>query len=116
MRPGARLAAATDILDEILNRHRSAAQALTDWGKAHRFAGSGDRAAIGNLVYDVLRRRLSLAAQMGADNTRALVLAAAPSALGMTPEAVAAAADGSAYALAPLSEEEAAGLRRALSP
>jgi 16S rRNA (cytosine967-C5)-methyltransferase len=114
MRPGARLAAAVDILDEILNRHRPAAQALADWGKAHRFAGSGDRAAIGNLVYDVLRRRLSLAAQMGADNARPLVLAAAPSALGMTPEAVAAAADGSAYALAPLSAAEAAALRRTL--
>ena len=116
MRPGARLAAAVEILDEVLNRHRPAAQALADWGKGHRFAGSGDRAAIGNLVYDALRRRLSLAARMGADNARALVLAAAPSALAMAPEAVVAAADGSGYALAPLSEEEAAGLRRPLSP
>ena len=39
--------------------------ALADWGKGHRFAGSGDRAAIGNLVFDALRRRRSLAAQMG---------------------------------------------------
>src|SRR5919109_2546338 len=114
MRPGARLAAAVEILDEVLNRHRPAAQALADWGKGHRFAGSGDRAAIGNLVYDVLRRRLSLAVRMGADNARALVLAAAPSALAMAPEAVVAAADGSGYALEPLSEAEAAGLRRAL--
>ena len=114
MRPGARLAAATDILDEILNRHRSAAQALTDWGKAHRFAGSGDRAAIGNLVYDCLRRRLSLAAQMGSETARALVLAAAPGALAMSPEAVAAAADGSPHALEPLTDTEAAALRRPL--
>jgi 16S rRNA (cytosine967-C5)-methyltransferase len=112
MRPGARLAAAIEILDEILRRHRPAAQALTDWGKAHRFAGSSDRAAIGNLVYDALRRRLSLAAQIGADNARALVLAAAPSALAMTPEAVSAAADGSAHALEPLTDAEAAALRR----
>lgn len=114
MQPGARLAAAVEILDEILNRHRPAAQALTDWGKSHRFAGSGDRAAIGNLVYDALRHRLSLAAQMEADNARALVLAAAPSALAMAPEAVAAAADGSAHALAPLSAGEAAALHRRL--
>ena len=53
---GAHIAAAVEVLDEILTRHRPAATALADWGKAHRFAGSGDRAAIGNLVYDALRR------------------------------------------------------------
>ena len=57
MRSGARIAAAAEVLDDILNRHRPAATALADWGKAHRFAGSGDRAAIGTLVFDALRRR-----------------------------------------------------------
>lgn len=104
--------AAVEVLDEILVRHRPAAQALADWGKAHRFAGSGDRAAIGNLVYDVLRRRLTLAARMGNDSTRALVLAAAPDALGLTADEIAAAADGSEHALAPLSEDERSGLAR----
>ena len=36
-----------------------APQALKDWGLSHRFAGSGDRAAIAGLVYDALRRRAS---------------------------------------------------------
>ena len=112
MRPGARMKAAVEVLDEIFVHHRPAAQALADWGKAHRFAGSGDRAAIGNLVFDVLRRRLSLAARMGDDSTRALVLAAAPEAFAMTAEEVAAAADGSEYALAPLTPSERAGLER----
>ena len=88
------------------------ALALADWGKAHRFAGSGDRAAIGNLVYDALRRRQSLAAQMGSDSPRALVLGVAPRAFAMTPDAVAAAADGSEHALEPLSAEELAALQR----
>ena len=61
MKPGARMAAAVEVLEDILVRHRPAALALSEWGKAHRFAGSGDRAAIGNLVYDALRRRQSLA-------------------------------------------------------
>lgn len=104
--------AAAEVLNEIFVRHRPAAQALSDWGKAHRFAGSGDRSAIGNLVYDVLRRRLSLAARMGDDSTRALVLAAASDALGMSAEDVAAAADGSEHALAPLSDAEREGLDR----
>jgi 16S rRNA (cytosine967-C5)-methyltransferase len=114
MRPGARLQAAADILEDILARHRPAATALADWGKAHRFAGSGDRAAIGTLVYDALRRKSSIAARMGADTPRALALGAAPRAFAMTAEEVAAAADGSQHAIAPLSEEEKAALDAAL--
>jgi 16S rRNA (cytosine967-C5)-methyltransferase len=97
----------------VLERHRPAAVSLADWGKAHRFAGSGDRAAIGNLVYDALRRRRSLAARMQTDTPRALALAAAGGALALTPAAVIASADGSPYALAPLSEAERQGLLRA---
>ena len=116
MRPGARLKAAVEVLDDISVHHRPAAMALADWGRAHRFAGSGDRAAIGNLVYDVLRRRLSLAARMGTDTSRALVIAAAPRAMGMWPDDVAAAADGSDHALSPLTAEERANLERELPP
>jgi 16S rRNA (cytosine967-C5)-methyltransferase len=72
---GGRAAAAIEILDEILVRHLPAADALSDWGKSHRFAGSSDRAAIGNLVYDALRRRSSLAHHMRSEASRALVLA-----------------------------------------
>jgi len=112
MKPGARLASAVEILNEILNRHRPASQALSEWGRAHRFAGSGDRSAIGNLVYDALRRKLSLAARMNADTPRALTIAAAPRAFGYTPQEVIAAADGSQYALSKLSDAEAACLSR----
>jgi 16S rRNA (cytosine967-C5)-methyltransferase len=114
MRAGARLEAAAEVLDEVLNRHQPAAAALAAWGKAHRFAGSGDRAAIGTLVYDALRRKSSIAAKMGANTPRALALGAAQRALGLTAEEVAAAADGSPHAIAPLSEVEKAGLGREL--
>ncbi|MER2633970.1 MAG: MFS transporter, partial [Rhizobiaceae bacterium] len=59
MRLGGRLAAAIEVLDDIERRRRPAADALKDWGLSHRFAGAGDRAAIGNIVYDALRRRRS---------------------------------------------------------
>lgn len=75
MRIAGRVAAAIDILAEVFGRHRPASEALKDWGKAHRFAGSTDRHAIGTLVYDVLRRRNSLAFRMGEGTPRALVLA-----------------------------------------
>lgn len=114
MRPGARIAAAIEVLDAILHSHRPAADALADWGRSHRFAGSGDRSAIGHLVYDALRHKLSLAARMGAETSRALAVAAAPAALGIAVEDVIRAADGSEHAIAPLSEEERAGLVRDL--
>ena len=116
MRPGAHIKAAIEVLVEVLERHRPAASALSDWGKSHRFAGSGDRAAIGNLLYDALRRRRSLAAQMGTDTPRAVVLAAAPQALGLSIAAVLASADGSPHAVEPLSEVERAGLARGTPP
>ena len=114
MRPGARVHSAIAVLDDILHRHRPAAQALADWAKASRFAGSSDRAAVGNLVYDALRRKTSIAAQMESDTPRALVLGAAGRALGLSAEAVAAAADGSPHVPDPLTADETAGLTRSL--
>lgn len=115
MRRGAQIKAAVEVLEEVLARHRPAAAALADWGKSHRFAGSGDRAAIGNLVFDALRRRRSLGHQMGADTPRALALAAAPRALGLTPAEVASSADGTPHAVEAPSEAEIAGLARGVS-
>lgn len=114
MKQGARIAAAIEVLDAVLTRHQPVATALADWGKAHRFAGSGDRNAIGGLVYDALRRRASIGWAMESENTRALALGAAGPALDMTAEAVAAACDGTNHAPAPLSETEVRGLTRSL--
>ncbi len=74
---GARLQAAIEVLTEIESRHVPAGDALREWGRAHRFAGSGDRAVIGNLVFDALRSRRSLAAWLCDDGPRAAVLGVA---------------------------------------
>ncbi|HQF30055.1 MAG TPA: MFS transporter, partial [Hyphomicrobiales bacterium] len=76
MRDGGRIEAAIEVLERLEREHRPATDVLRDWGNAHRFAGSGDRAAIGNLVHDALRCRASLAWRMGSESPRALVLAA----------------------------------------
>jgi 16S rRNA (cytosine967-C5)-methyltransferase len=112
MTPGARASAAIEVLTDIAERKRPAAEALKDWGLAHRFAGSGDRAAIGNLVFDALRTRASSAYAMQDESPRALVLRTLSSGWGLTPEGVSALADGSRYAPAPLTQEELASLRR----
>ena len=75
MTPAARLAAAIEVFAAIEKERRPAADALKAWGLTHRYAGSGDRAAIASLVYDALRRRASSAFVMGADTPRAIVQA-----------------------------------------
>ena len=65
MTPAARVEAAIAILDRIRGG-APAEQALTNWARASRFAGSGDRAAVRDHVFDALRRRRSAAALGGA--------------------------------------------------
>ena len=59
MTPGARVAAAIDVIDAIL-AGASAEQALSRWARGSRYAGSKDRAAVRDHVFDVLRARRSL--------------------------------------------------------
>ena len=106
MRLAGRLAAAIEVLDDVLGRHRPASNALADWGRGHRFAGSGDRSAIGTLVYDVLRKRASLSWRMGDDGPRSLALGAARWVWALPAEQIAALCDGSQHAAAPLTAEE----------
>jgi len=73
MTPGARVAAAIEILDEIAGGAPAEAT-LTRWARARRFAGSKDRAAIRDHVYDVLRRWDSTAIAGGAATGRARMI------------------------------------------
>ena len=105
MRLGGRLAGAIEVLADIETRKRPVADALKDWGLAHRFAGSGDRAAIGNIVYDALRMRLSHAWLMDDDSASALGHAVMFRQWGMTPETLAAELVDDKFAPEPLSAE-----------
>jgi 16S rRNA (cytosine967-C5)-methyltransferase len=112
MTPAGRLAAAIEVLAEIEGRRRPAADALKDWGLAHRFAGSGDRAAIAGLVYDALRRKASSAWIMGEATPRAVSLGMLKRERGLDVAAIAALCDGSRHAPGPLSEHERERLER----
>jgi 16S rRNA (cytosine967-C5)-methyltransferase len=112
MRPGGRLAAAIEVLADIEARHRPASEALKDWGNAHRFAGSGDRAAIGNLVFDALRMRRSLAWRMRNDTPRALALAVFVHVWKNTYDVLVAALEGDPHAPHPLNDGEREALLR----
>jgi len=111
MTPAARLSAAIEVLADIEARRRPAADALKDWGLAHRFAGSGDRAAIAGLCYDVLRRKASAAYLMGEAAPRAVLLGMLRLERGLDLAAIEKLADGSRFAPAPLNAAEQAALR-----
>ena len=73
MTPAARHQAAIEVLDRI-GSGEPAEAALTRWARGARYAGSGDRAAVRDLVFTVLRRWRSLAALGGDETGRGRIL------------------------------------------
>jgi len=73
MTPAARAHSAIEVLDTILSGTPTE-QALTRWARNNRFAGSKDRAAIRDLVFDGIRCRRSYAVLGGAETGRGLIL------------------------------------------
>ncbi len=106
MIPAARVSAAIEILTDVETRRRPAADAAKDWGLAHRFAGSGDRAAIATLVYDALRRKSSSAWLLDDATPRAQMLGALKQLRGLAVGEIAALFSGEGHAPAPLTEAE----------
>ncbi len=106
MTPGARVAAAATILDHIIGG-AAAEQALTAWARASRFAGSKDRAAVRDHVFDVLRARRSL----GDDNGR-MMMARLLLRDGLSLDAL---FDGVGHAPAPLNDAERQAVSRPLA-
>lgn len=104
MTPAARIAAAIDILDAWCGGVQAEA-ALTRWGQKHRFAGSGDRAAIRDIVYRSIRCRASHGWLGGGNSGRALMIGQLR-ADGRAPEEV---FTGDGYAPAQLSDDELPG-------
>jgi 16S rRNA (cytosine967-C5)-methyltransferase len=111
MRPGARAQAAIEVLSDVEARKRPAADALKDWMLSHRFAGSKDRAAVGDLVFGALRWRASSAWRLGGDGPRAWVLGALRFGFS-TPGEVIAQSFQDPHSPAPLTEGETDALQR----
>ena len=76
MRDGGRIAAAIDVIGDVLTRYQPVKSAARDWGRRARYAGSKDRAFVSGLVLDALRKKNSIAHAMGSDTPRALILGA----------------------------------------
>lgn len=103
MTPAARYAAAIDVLDQILDGQPAEA-ALLKWARGNRYAGSKDRAAVRDHVFDCLRSKASFAAKGGGQKGRAIV-AGCLLAQNVDLEEV---FSGQGYAAAPLDDAELA--------
>lgn len=107
MTPAARLAAVIDILEAFAAGDTPADRLLAAWGRAHRFAGSADRAAIADRVYTCLRRWRSSAWPLRSEAPRAVVIGSCLAG-GVDPAAL---FDGSRYGPAALGAAERLALR-----
>lgn len=104
MTPAARVQAAIEVLDRIL-AGAATEQALTGWARGARYAGSKDRAAVRDHVFDAIRCRRSFAALGGGEDGRAIMLGALR-AQDQDPDPV---FSGAPHAPAPLTEAERSG-------
>lgn len=110
MRPGARQQAAIEILTSLETERRPAADAVKAWMLAHRFAGSKDRAEIGDLVFGALRWKQSSAWRMGADTPRAWIWGALRWGFAWSAEAIEQSLADDPHAPAPMTEAERVAL------
>ncbi len=101
MTPAARVQAAIEVLDEILSG-TPAEKTLTNWARNARYAGSKDRAAVRDHVFQALRCRRSYASVGGGMTGRGLMIGALRSA----DQELESVFTGARHAPLPLSEDE----------
>ena len=75
MTPSARIQAVIEILQGLNHTDQPVDRYLRDWARAHRFAGSKDRASIGERIFAIERHRASFAWRMQSENPRMLAIA-----------------------------------------
>ncbi len=115
MTPAARLAGAIELLAAVEGAPRKPADAVAnDYFRNRRFIGSGDRRAVSDRTWHILRTRARLTwwlARAGAPATPRLLTAASLLLEGWAPEGIAQSFSGGKFAPDRLDAEEAAALR-----
>ncbi|MEQ1819396.1 MAG: RsmB/NOP family class I SAM-dependent RNA methyltransferase [Terricaulis sp.] len=110
MRNGARQQAAIEILTSLETQRQPAADAVKAWMLTHRFAGSKDRAEIGDLVFGALRWKQSSAWRIGEDTPRAWVWGALRWGFGQSAEWIEQSLVDDPHAPSPMTDAERAAL------
>ncbi len=109
MTPSARIQAAIDIVEGLGNSRLPADRFIREFFRARRYAGSKDRAAVAERVYEMFRHRASFAWRMGSEAPRALGMAALIKD-GLDDAGIAALFNGEGYGPKPLDDSERAAI------
>jgi 16S rRNA (cytosine967-C5)-methyltransferase len=111
--PSARIAAATDLVTAIESRARKPADAIAnDYFRTRRYIGSGDRRAVSERAWAVLRARRRLGWWLNGNSTPRLLVAASLLCDGWSLSGVAQSFSGGRFGPPPLTVDEATALRR----
>ena len=110
MTPAARIQAAIEILEALKRSEAPADRFVREWFRARRYAGSKDRAAVAERVFEVLRRRAEFAWRMRSSTPRDWAIGSLAVGDGLGADAIAALFSGGTYAPAALTEDERARL------
>lgn len=109
MTPAARMQGVIEILESLARSDQPLDRLLRDWFRTRRYAGSKDRAAIGQRAFEIQRHRSSLAWRMGLETPRSLAIASLLK-NGEAPEAL---FSGGVYGPAVLTDAERAAIANA---
>ena len=74
MKLASQIQSSIEILEQILNRHRTVPSVMKEWGVNNRYAGVKDRATITNILNASLRRKISSSYIMSDDSPRAILI------------------------------------------
>jgi len=108
MTPGARIAAAIEILEKVERSNSPADDVVSSYLRGRRYIGSKDRRAITGRVFDVLRRLARLDWHTAEPSPRMRVIADLKLNDRQADDAISALFDGEGYAPSTLTSEEAA--------
>ncbi len=109
LRPAARLQSVIEIVDGLAASAMPADRFIREFFRARRYAGSKDRAAVAERVFQIYRHRASYAWRMGGEAPRALVMASLLGE-GASADDIASLFAGEGYGPAPLGDDERAAI------
>jgi 16S rRNA (cytosine967-C5)-methyltransferase len=112
MTPGARIAAAIEILEKVERSGSPAEDVVSSYIRSRRYIGSKDRRAITGRVFEILRRQSRLDWRSGTAEPRTRVIADLRLSEGASDQEFASLFNGEGYAAQPLSDTEISLLKK----
>jgi len=113
VRPAARLRTIAELLPQAVAARAPADRIMQQWGRQNRYAGSKDRRDISDRLFAILRHYGNLTGRLGTDNPQLVAMLASHVLADMPLDEIIQLADGSQYALPPISTADVKTLTHA---